>query len=141
MAAKQFKNYVFGAYPVRRPADQVHPPDLWHRKEEWLSRHGQRHLQPARADRKHAQCTGCRRVAIGAKQAVAGLAEVFLMTRMADAVSRPRIPKSKPLARATQEQVVVGVLVVCLDEVVVDILDTDLRLHAIKAHCFELEHD
>ena len=71
----------------------------------------------------HADRAARRRVAVGTEERLARLAEVLLVTRMAHSVSRPRVPHPESLACAAQEEVVVGVLVVRLDDVVVDVLD------------------
>ena len=53
----------------------------------------------------------------------------------------PAVPDAEPLAGAAQEQVIVGVLVVLLDEVVVDVLGGQFGLDAVEAHRLQLQHD
>ena len=140
VAAQHLEDHVFGAHPIWQPAGELHPPDLGHGREKCLARHGQRHFQSAGSDGQHAQCAARRSVAVGAEERSARLAEVLLVARVAHAISRPGIPHAETLARAAQEQVVIGILVIRLDDVVVDVLDADLGLHPIQAHGFELQH-
>ena len=140
VAAQHLEDHVLGAHPVRQPAGELHAPDLRHERVERLARHCQRHFQPAGADGQHADRAARRRVAVGAEERLARLAEVLLMARMAHPVSRPRVPHPESLACAAQEEVVVGVLVVRLDDVVVDVLDANLGLHPIQAHRLQLKH-
>ena len=73
--------------------------------------------------------------------AVSGLTGHTLSSRVPD---RPGSGSGKPeaetLARAAQEEMVVGVLVIGLDDIVVDILYADLGLHPIQVRGFELQH-
>ena len=140
VAAQHLENHVLGAHPIRQPAGELHPPDLGHGRKEWLARHRQRHFQPAGADGQHAQRAARRCVAVRAEQRLARFAEVLLMTRVAHAISRSGKPDAEALARAAQEEMVVGILVIGLDDIVVDILDADLGLHPIQVHGFELQH-
>ena len=81
-----------------------------------------------------------RKDAIGAHEGEARLAEALHVHLVADAVSRAAVPNAETAARAAQEQVLVGVQVVVLNEVVVDILRGEPNLHLLDAHGLKFEH-
>jgi hypothetical protein len=60
--------------------------------------------------------------------------------RVADAVAGLGVPDAEAAAGAAQEQVVVGVAVVRLQQVVVDVLCRQLGLDSVELHRLELEH-
>jgi hypothetical protein len=64
----------------------------------------------------------------------------LLVDGVGDAVAGRRVPKPPLLGGASQEQVVVGVLVVLLDEVVIDVLGGEVGVDLLDAHRLELEH-
>ncbi|WP_211609217.1 hypothetical protein [Halogranum amylolyticum] len=63
------------------------------------------------------------------------------MDRVRDAVAGGRKPDSPLLAGTSQKEIIVGVLVVLLEEIVVHVLGRELGLEVIDVHGFELEHD
>ena len=79
-------------------------------------------------------------MAVRANQRQTGLAETLHMDGMADAVAGPAVPDAEASACAAQEQVLVGVQMVVLDEVVVDILRRKSNLDPVDAHRLEFEH-
>ena len=106
-----------------------------------LPRHRQRHLEASDADGEHPEGARRARVAVGAGHRRARPAEALHVHGVADPVARPGEPESKALARAVEEDVVVGVAEVGLQEVVVDVLHRDLRAHPVQVHGLQLEHD
>ena len=56
---------------------------------------------------------------------------------MADPVARPRVPDTEMAARAFEEKMIVGVQIVDLQKIVVNILDADLRVHAVETERFQ----
>jgi hypothetical protein len=54
-------------------------------------------------------------------------------------VSKSRVPHTKALAGATQKKMNVGVFKVCLNDVVVNVLDVHLSFHPVQAHCLKLQ--
>jgi hypothetical protein len=101
-------------------------------------RHG--HVQAAGADRQHTQGTGRRRVAVCAKQDFAGFSKALHVHRVADPVPRAAIPQAEALAGRLQEKVIVGILEIGLDQVVVHVLDRDVRLDALETQGFQFQH-
>jgi hypothetical protein len=141
VAAQHLEDDVPGAHPLRQLANELHTPDLRHLEVERLAHDRERHLDPARAEREHAERARGGRVAVGADQRLARLAEALHVDRVADAVAGAAVPDAEALAGAPQELVIVGVLVILLDQVVVDILRRELGSGALQADGLELEHD
>jgi hypothetical protein len=79
-------------------------------------------------------------VAVGANEHQSWLAEPLHVNGVADAVTGAAVPDAEAPAGATQEQVLVGVQVVVLNEVVVDILRGEPNLHLLDAHGLKFEH-
>ena len=123
-----------GSVPVR------HAPDFRHPQIKGLAHHRQRHFDAAGAEGQHSKPARRRGVAIGPDERQARLAEALHVDGVADAVTRAAIPDAEPPAGATQEQVLVGVQVVVLNEVVVDILRGEPNLHLLDAHGLQFEH-
>ena len=71
---------------------------------------------------------------------LARLAEALHVDRMADAVARTAVPQPEAPAGAAQEQMVVGILVVGLQEVVVDVLRRQLGLDPLDPHRLQFQH-
>ncbi len=61
-------------------------------------------------------------MAVGTKQGFSGDAKPFHMNRVADTIAGTTVPDAKLLARAVQEAMIVGILEICLDQIVIDIL-------------------
>ena len=140
VAAQHLQHHVLRGDPVRQRAGQLHAPDLRHRDVQRLAGHRHRDLEPAHADRQHAQRAGGAGVGVRADQQCAGTAEVGLVDRMGDAVAGLGEPQPEALGRGLQEQVVVGVLLVGLQQVVVDVLHRQLGADPVQAHRLQLEH-
>jgi hypothetical protein len=79
-------------------------------------------------------------VRVRAEQRLSGDAESLLVDGMGDAVAGGRIPDAPLLAGALEEEVVVGILVVFLDQVVIHVLGREVALGPLDVHCFEFEH-
>ena len=100
VAAEHLEDDVLGAHPVGQLPHQADTPDLRHHEVERLARHRHRDLEPARADREHAERAGRAGVAVGAEQRLAGDAEALHVDRVADAVARLAVPEAEAPARA-----------------------------------------
>ena len=122
---QHFQHDVLGAHPIGERADQLDAPHAGHFDIKGKAGHRQRDFEPAGADGQHAHRAGGRRVAVGAQQRLARLAESLLVHGMADAVARTAVPDSKPAAGAFQEEMVVRVFGVFLDQIVIDVLDRE----------------
>jgi hypothetical protein len=79
-------------------------------------------------------------MAVGAKHCLPGLAEPLLMYRMADAVAGSAIPDPEPLTCAQKEEMIIGILMIFLNEVVVNILAGQFRSRAVQSHRLQFEH-
>src|SRR6202011_2826372 len=93
----------------------------WHFDVERLSRDGHCNFQAAGADGEHPDRSCCRCMAVGAEHCLPWLAESFLMDRMADAIAGPAIPDPEPLTCTQKEEMIIGILMVFLNEIVVNI--------------------
>ena len=87
--AQHLEDHVLGAHPLGQRAFEPNAEDLRHAQMERLAGHRERHLEPARPDREHAERARCARVAVGTQQRLARLTEPLHVQRMADAVARP----------------------------------------------------
>ena len=81
-----------------------------------------------------------RRVAVGAQQRLARLAEPLLCTGWLTPLPGRLYQTPNRRQALSQEQVIVGVLVVDLEQVVIDVLGRQLGLHAVQAHRLQFEH-
>ena len=141
VAAQHLENHVLGAAPLGELAAQLDAPHLGHVHVVGLAGHRHGDVEAARADRQHPHRARGRRVRVRAEQRRARDPESLLMDGVGNPVTGGRVPDAPLLARTLQEQVVVGVLVILLDEVVVDVLGRELGFEALDLHGFELEHD
>ena len=80
----------------------------------------------------------CRCMAFGAEHCLPWLAESFLMYRMADAIAGTAIPDPEPLTCTQKEQMIIGILMVFLDEIMVNILAGQFRSRAVQSHRLQL---
>ena len=58
-------------------------------------------------------------MAVGAEHCLPWLAESFLMYRMANAVASTAIPDPEPLTCTQKEKMIIGILIVFLNEIMV----------------------
>src|SRR5258708_27862940 len=79
-------------------------------------------------------------MAVGAEHCLPWLAESFLMYRMADSIAGPAIPDPEPLTCTQKEEMIIGILMVFLNEIVVNILAGQFRSRAVQSHRFQFEH-
>ncbi len=121
--------------------DKLDAPDEGHVEPERLAGHGKRDFDAARADRQHADRTGCRSMTVGAEQSFSGFAETFLMDRMADTVAGTAEPDSETPAGGLKEEMIVRILVVFLNEVVIDVLGGEFGFDPVDAHRLQFKHD
>jgi hypothetical protein len=79
-------------------------------------------------------------MAVGAEHCLPWLAESFLMYWMADAIAGTAIPDPEPLTCTQKEEMIIGILMVFLNEIVVNILAGQFRSRAVQSHRFQFEH-
>jgi hypothetical protein len=72
MTAQHLEDDILSADPIGKSPHELDPQDPRHRGQKRLARHGERHIEPARANRQHAERACCRRMTIGAQQGFAG---------------------------------------------------------------------
>jgi hypothetical protein len=96
------------------------------------------YVEPAGPDRDHAQTPGLDRVGVGPEHRLPGLAEPLHVDVVADPVPGAREVQPVLPRERLQHAVVVGVLVVELDDVVIDVLDRALDLGPRLAELLEL---
>src|SRR5436853_497902 len=118
---------------------QAHVHDLGHRDTVRFARHRARDLEAARADREHPAGTGVGRVRITPDHALAGDVVGLHVGPVADPVPGAGEDRPVPLAGASQETVVVGVLVSGLQDIVIDVLRRLAHLDGRPLHLLELE--
>src|SRR6266536_2288692 len=136
--ADEPQDQVLGGDPGRQLTVEVHADHDRGGHPERLAGHGERDLQPARADGDRPARTRGGRVRVGAEQGGARPREALGVDLVADAVARPREPDAVLGGERLQEQVVVGVAMVELQHVVVDVLHREVDLHLLKPECLEL---
>ena len=105
-----------------------------------MSCHGERHVQPPRADGQHAEPCGRRGVRVGSQKGGPRHAEALQVHLVRDPVARLGEMDPESLRRAGQKGVVVGVLVVGLQQVVVHVLSRQVDLDPVDAGGHELQH-
>ncbi len=71
-------------------------------------------------------------MAVGTEHCLPWPAESLLMYRMADAIASPTIPDPEPLTCTKKEEMIIGVLMVFLNEIVVNILAREFRSRAVQ---------
>ena len=140
VAAQHFQDHILRAHPVGKPAGELDAPHLRHAEKQRFAGHGLRHLDAARAEGQHAEGAGRRRVAVRTDKGLPRLAEAVHVHGMADAVSRPAVPHAEAAAGAAEKQVLVGIEMIVLNQIVVDVLGGEPHLDAIDTHRFQLEH-
>src|SRR5258707_15497095 len=107
---------------------------------ERLSRDGHGDFQAAGANGEHPDRSCCRCMAGGAEHCLPWLAESFLMYRMADAIAGPAIPDPEPLTCTQKEEMIIGLLMVFLNEIMVNILAGRLLSRALQSHLLQFEN-
>ncbi len=137
VTAQHFEDHVLGANPIRRRAGQFHSEYRRHCRRIGIARHREGDIEPAGADRQHTERTGGGRVTVGPKQRFAGTPEAFHVNDVTDAVARPRIPYPVSSTGAFEEEVVLRVQIIDLQQVVIDVLNTDFGFDAIQLHRLE----
>jgi hypothetical protein len=88
------------------------------------------HVEAAGADRDHSEAARLGGVGVSAQHRLAGLAEALHVDVVAYPVAGAREVQPVPARQRLEHAVVVGVLVIELDDVVVDVLDGTLDLDA-----------
>jgi hypothetical protein len=96
--------------------------------------------RPAGADGQHAQRPGRAGVAVRPQERFARFAESLHVDGVTDPVAGTAVPDTEAFAGTLQKQVIVGVLVVLLDQVVIDVLHRDFCAHPLQSHGFQGQH-
>ncbi len=128
-AAEQLEDDVLGLHPG--PAQLSLEVNLDHLGAGDLVRVAAEHhgdVEAAGADGDHAHAARLHGVGVGAEHRLARLAEALHVDVVADPVARPREVQPVLARQRLEHAVVVGVLVVELDDVVVDVLHRPLHL-------------
>ena len=136
---EQFQNHVFCGAPRRELPGQLHADHFRVRNPERLARHRERHIEPARADREHADAAARRRMRIRADQRPPRHPEPLQMHLVADAVARRREADAFRRRHALQIEVVVAVLRSVLHHIVVDVGDREFGLDFRNSHRLKFE--
>ena len=105
-----------------------------------MAGHGQGNVEPPGADGQHGDPGGSGGVAVGPDHRQPGVAEALHVHLVGDPVAGPGKVKAVAGAGSLQVLVVVGVLVVGLQQVVVDILGREVGLDPVQAEGLEFEH-
>jgi hypothetical protein len=79
-------------------------------------------------------------MAVGTEHCLPWLAKSFLMYWMADAIAGPAIPDPEPLTCTQKKEMIIGILIVFLNEVVIDILAGQFRSRSVQSHRLQFEH-
>lgn len=137
MTPEHFKDDVLGADPLRERSAQFYPEDRGRRGRIRFAGHRKRDIEPARANRQHAERASSGRMAVGSQQRRAGAPEALHVHDMADAVARPGVPNAEPPTGAFEKEVVLRIKIVDLQQIVIDILHARLGLHSIGLQSLE----
>ncbi len=105
-----------------------------------VARHGQGHVQPAGANAQHGNTGSSRGVAVGAQDGLAGDAKALHMDLVRHAVAGVAVVNAVSSAGRLQKLVIIGVLVVGLEEVMIDILHSQFYLDPIQPEGFKFQH-
>jgi hypothetical protein len=138
-AAQQLEDDVLGLDPGPvEPAAQVDFDHLGAGDLVRVPAEHDRDVESAGAVRDHAHAARLRRVRIGAEHRLPRLAEALHVDVVTDPVPGPREVQAVLARQRLQHAVIVGVLVVELDDVVIDVLDRTVDLDARLAQLLEL---
>ena len=137
--AEHLQDHVLGRYPGLQAAGQVDPHHLRHGDIVGAAAHGDRHIQPARAEREHADAAAGGGMAVRADQGLTRDAEPLQMHLMADAVAGAGEIQAVLFAYRLDIPVVVSVFKAGLQGVVIDIRNRTLRPDAGDAHRLKLQ--
>ena len=140
MPPEHLQDQVFGRDPFREPAGQLDPPDLRTGEVKGVPGHGQGDIKSAGTDGKHAHPGGRGGVGVGAEHDFPRHAETLKMHLVGDTVARFGEMDAEPLCSGHQEDMIVGVLVVGLEQVVVDVLGSQLDFDPVDPHGHEFQH-
>ena len=120
-----------------RAPGQLHAEYRRHCRRIGFTRHRERDIESAGADRQHAERARSRRMTVGAQQRFTRTPETFHMNDMANPIAGSRIPYPVSAARTFEEEVILCVQIVDLQKVVIDILNAHFCLHSIQLHRFK----
>ena len=141
MPTQHLQYDVLSAHPFRQFAREVHAPDFRHPDEGGLARHRQGDVHSPGPKAEHAATAGRRGMAVTADQHVARLAGPLHVRRVTDAGAGPAVPDLVFAAGGAEEQVLLRIQVIGLDQIVVDVLDSQRHLDALGAHRLQFQHD
>ena len=140
VAAQHLEDHVLGADPVGELPGELDAENLRAGEMIGVAGHGHGDIEAAGADGQHRHPRGAGGVAVRADHGQPGTAEALHMNLVGDAVARPRKVDAVAGTGGLQVLVVVGVLVVGLQQVVVDVLGGETDLDPRQAQRFELQH-
>jgi len=140
VASQHLENDVLGAHPVGESPRELDAQYLGAGKVVGIAGHCHGDVKPTGTDPEHADAGGARGVTVCPQKSLAGNTEPFHMDLVADAVACGAEMESVASCCGLEIAVVVGVLVVRLQDVVVDILHGQFRLNRGDAEGLELEH-
>ncbi len=138
---QQLEDDVLGLNPralqlaIEEDADELRARQL-----ERVAGHADGDVEAAGAHRDHRARARLGRVAVGSDEGLARLREPLAVDVVADSVSRAREPGAVLRRHGLEESVVVRVLEIDLQDVVVDVDDRGIDLHAVLAEHLELHH-
>src|SRR5208283_6165668 len=84
--SQKLQDDIFGADPWRQLARELYAQNSWHGDRVRFSRHSQRNIEAAGADREHAQRACGRRVTVRTEKGFAGAAEALHVHDMANPI-------------------------------------------------------
>ena len=137
--AEDLQDDVLRGDPGLELPGEADADDLRIGEAERLARHGERDVQPARADRHHADAAAGRGVGVGAEQGLAGHAEAFEVDLVADAVAGAAEADAVRGGDGLEIEVVIGVFRAHLEHVVVDVGHGQLGFHLAGPHRLEFQ--
>ena len=135
--AQHLEDDVLGVHTGLERAGQVDLHDFRHDKAHGLAGHGGRDVHATHTDGKHAHRAAVRGVRVAAEQHLARHRKAGGVNRMADAVAGARHVHAETLGGRLQVDMVIGRLVVDIEQVVVEIGNRELGAHTIKAQRLE----
>jgi hypothetical protein len=136
---QELEDHVLRCHPVRELSRELDADDFGSGSLERLSGHHEGHIKPAGPDGYGPEGAGGGRVGVRPDERRARPGEALDVQGVADAVPRSGEVDAVLGGEGLQEAVVVRVLEVQLDDVMVDVLDGEIHLCAVKAHPLELQ--
>ena len=137
--AQQLQNNVLGSHAALQLPGQMHIDHAGAVEVVFAAAHGHGHVEAARADGNHAQRSAGGRVAVGAQQRLARLADALQLNLMADAIAGLGKVHAVLAGDGSDVFVIVRIFKARLQGVVVDISDALFGFDARDAHGLKLQ--